>query len=61
MTMFKIRHETFDFVTTDQALVIERLKQGFKAVVVKYITQPFEEGQRINKIIDYGDIQLLSY
>ena len=61
MTMFKIRHAAFDFVTTDSQLVIERLKHGFKAVVVKYITQPFEEGQRINKIIDYGDIQLLSY
>lgn len=62
MQMFAVQHETFNYVTTDKDLVIERICQGYAVRAIDYLRQSIEgTGKRV-RVIDYGRAgMLLSY
>lgn len=60
--MFAVAHESFNFITTDKDLVIDRVLKGFTVRAIDYFRQSIEgTGKRV-RVIDYGSAgYLLSY
>lgn len=60
--MFAVEHETFNYVTTDKTLVIDRLIAGFTVKAIEYFRQSIEGTGKPVRVVDYGNAgKLLSY
>ncbi len=60
--MFAVVHGSFNFITTDKELVIERIMQGFAVRAISYFRQSIEGTGKPVRVIDYGTAgKLLSY
>lgn len=57
--MYKIRFSTFDYVTDDQAVVIEHLKYGFSVRKIKFLQQSWGDGVPC-KLVQIGGVFLVS-